>query len=71
MLLGSGDRINACTQDTEVCFSIPMARIEEVLGGLEGTHKAGARYPVTSYLRYQPDFPESYRSLLDMLKETT
>ena len=71
VLLGSGDRINACTQDTEDCFSIPMARIEGVLGGLEGTHKAGARYPVTSYLRYRPEFPESYRNLLDMLQETT
>ncbi len=61
----SGDRIFGQTQDHEMAFSIPYARIEEVLEGLKGTHKGGIRYPVTSYLDYEAKFPPKY---VDMMK---
>lgn len=62
---GSGERIFAHTQDHEMCFAIPWSLMEEVLTGLEATHKAGAmRFP-TPFLgmRCRPSFPQSYRPL--------
>jgi uncharacterized protein (DUF169 family) len=46
VLPGAGDRVFGQTQDHEMAFSIPWARMEEVLEGLEGTHQAGIRYPI-------------------------
>ena len=39
----SGDRIFGQTQDHEMAFSIPWARMEEILEGLRGTHAGGIR----------------------------
>ena len=58
-----GDRIFAQTQDHEMAFSIPMDRAEEIIEGLEGTHKGGVRYPIPSFLRYTGEFPEHYRKV--------
>ncbi len=63
----SGDRIFAQTEDWEMAFTIPIGRIDEVLEGLEGTHKAGLRYPVTSFLDYHGKFPPKYVELLHEL----
>jgi uncharacterized protein (DUF169 family) len=63
----SGDRIFAQTEDWEMAFTIPRDRIEEVLEGLEGTHKAGLRYPITSFLDYHGKFPPKYVEFLDEL----
>lgn len=60
-----GDRIFAQTQDHEMAFSIPISRVEEIIEGLEGTHKGGVRYPVPSFLRYTGEFPEHYRKVVD------
>lgn len=65
----SGDRIFAQTEDWEMAFSIPKDRLEEVLEGLEGTHKAGLRYPITSFLDYHGKFPPKYVELLEELTE--
>jgi uncharacterized protein (DUF169 family) len=64
----SGDRIFSQTQDHEMAFGLPFARLEEILEGLEATHKAGTRYPVTNWLSYTAGFPpayEKYREILD------
>lgn len=55
-----GDRVFAQTQDHEMAFSIPANRMEEIIEGLEGTHKGGVRYPIPSFLRYTGEFPEQY-----------
>jgi uncharacterized protein (DUF169 family) len=60
-----GDRIFAQTQDHEMAFSIPTSRVGEIIGGLEGTHKGGVRYPIPSFLRYTGEFPEQYRKAVD------
>lgn len=65
----SGDRIFAQTEDWEMAFTIPRDKVEEVLEGLEGTHKAGIRYPITSFLDYHGKFPPKYVELLDELTE--
>ena len=41
----SGDRIFGQTQDHEMAFAIPWARMEEIVEGLRGTHNGGIRYP--------------------------
>lgn len=65
----TGDRIFGQVQDHEVAFSFPFRLMDEILEGLEATHKAGAaRYPVTNWLNYTGGFPKSYddyRAMLD------
>lgn len=70
VLPGAGERIFALTQDSEVCFSIPMAGMEAVLKGLKDTHDWGVRYPVKSYLKYQPEMPGTYKEMMGHLRET-
>ena len=58
-----GDRLFAQTQDHEMGFTIPAAKMADVVAGLEGTHRGGVRYPTPSFLRYEGEFPESYLKL--------
>ena len=60
-----GDRIFAQTQDHDMAFAIPKNRIEEIIQGLEGTHKGGVRYPTPSFLRYSGEFPPQYANVTD------
>lgn len=69
VLSGAGDRIYAATQDHEICFSIPVSKMEALLQGLEETHRAGLKYPTTSYLHYQPELPGTYQELMNYLKD--
>ena len=65
---GMGDRIFSMTQDDEMVFSIPGQLLEELVGGLkEAGGKIGARYPVTFYQNFQPEFPKPYKVLGDEL----
>ncbi len=68
----TGDRIFGQVQDHEVAFSLPFAQLEDVIEGLEATHKAGAaRYPVTNWMNYTGSFPpayEQYRQRLDEIE---
>ena len=65
----SGDRIFGQVQDHEVAFSFPFSLMEEIVEGLEATHKAGTRYPVTNWLNYTAGFPPSYEEYRGMLEE--
>uniref|UniRef100_A0A7V4G8N0 DUF169 domain-containing protein n=1 Tax=Desulfobacca acetoxidans TaxID=60893 RepID=A0A7V4G8N0_9BACT len=59
---GMGDRIFSMTQDDELVVSFPARFLEGVLTGLrEAAQKIGARYPITFYQNFQPDFPGPYR----------
>ncbi len=65
---GLGDRIFSVTQDDEMVLSIPgdlllpMFRSLNVVG-----KKVGLRYPVPSYLNYQPEFPPMYKEMAGKL----
>lgn len=61
-----GDRIFGQTQDHEMAFTLSWAKAAEFLEGLEGTYKGGVRYPIPHYLRYQPEFPPTYRKLQEL-----
>ncbi|MEW5914531.1 MAG: DUF169 domain-containing protein [Thermodesulfobacteriota bacterium] len=67
VVCGAGDRIFALTQDDEMVFAIPAGKMEGVLAGLKETHRYGMRYPVSSYLRFSPELPDTYKDLLATL----
>src|SRR5437867_4413460 len=58
-----GDRVFGQTQDYEMGFSFPASLGETIVEGLEGAHKGGVRYPIPTFLRYQPTYPPSYMKL--------
>jgi len=61
---GIGDRIFSMTQDDEMVFSLPGNKLQIIVNGLEEAgRKVGARYPITFYQNFQPDFPSSHKEL--------
>jgi uncharacterized protein (DUF169 family) len=61
---GNGERIFAGTQDDEVTFAVPAKFLPEITRALKEVGKAmGARYPVTPYQNFQPDFPKAHKEL--------
>ncbi len=64
-----GDRIFGQTQDNEMAFSAPWSWMEEIVAGLEGTHKGGVRYPIPNFMNYEAIFPPKYQQLAEMWKE--
>jgi uncharacterized protein (DUF169 family)/uroporphyrinogen-III decarboxylase len=59
----SGDRIFGQTQDHEMAFAIPWARMTDIIEGLEGTHRGGIRYPITQFMEYEAKMPPKYMEL--------
>ncbi len=65
---GLGDRIFSMTQDDELVVAIPAKILPQLLEGLtEAANKIGARYPVTFYQNFEPEFPPAYQELADRL----
>ena len=61
---GPGDRIFSMTGDDEMIFAMPFSFLDRFILGLkESGKKAGARYPITYYQNFQPEFPAHYRAL--------
>jgi uncharacterized protein (DUF169 family) len=66
---GMGDRIFSMTQDDEMVFSIPGQLLGGLVEGMKGAgKKIGARYPVTPYQNFEPEFPKPYKVLADELE---
>ena len=62
---GAGDRIFSMTQDDELVVSFPEAALGPILKGLaEAGRKIGARYPITFYQNFTPQFPPAYQERL-------
>jgi uncharacterized protein (DUF169 family) len=66
---GNGDRVFGMTQDHEMTFLIPSSKVETVLDGLAKTHKAGVRYPITSFFNFEPTFPPTYQEQMKIWQE--
>ncbi|MBW1786139.1 MAG: DUF169 domain-containing protein [Deltaproteobacteria bacterium] len=66
---GNGDRIFGMTQDHEMTFMIPASKVDTVMDGLVKTHKAGIRYPITSFFNFQAAFPPSYQEQMKVWEE--
>jgi len=61
---GNGDRIFSMTQDDEMVFALPREGLPSLVNGLkEAGKKIGARYPITFYQNFQPDFPKIYKTV--------
>ncbi len=59
---GMGDRIFSMTQDDELVVSFPARLLPGILLGVaEAGKKIGARYPITFYQNFQPEFPQPYQ----------
>src|SRR5512136_403521 len=52
---GNGDRVWATVQDYEMAYAFPLSHLKDLVEGLAKTHERGIRYPIPSYLRYQPE----------------
>jgi len=52
---GNGDRVWAATQDHEMVYASPASHLEALVQGLAKTHEKGIRYPIPTFLRYQPE----------------
>ncbi len=64
VLPGNGERIFAGTQDDEMVFAIPGKDLGDLVHGLERAGKTiGARYPVTPYMNFEPEFPKAHREM--------
>ena len=52
------------TADDEMIFAMPHSFLDRFILGLkESGKKVGARYPVTYYQNFQPEFPPHYEEL--------
>ena len=58
-----GDRRFGLAKDTDLIASIPFGIVEEIIEGMEKTHKAGTRYPIP----YQISTPEFFMKLKKQL----
>ncbi len=65
----NGDRIFAGAQDEEMAYTTPWHKVGDLVEGLEGTQKGGVRYPIPSFLTYEPSMPRKYEELLNMQRE--
>jgi len=52
---GNGDRVWATAQDHEMAYALPAPHLKDLVEGLARTHERGIRYPIPSFLRYQPE----------------
>ena len=65
---GLGDRIFSMTMDDEMVFALPVSFLDELIDGLKKSgSKIGARYPITHYQNFQPEFPKVYKELAEKL----
>ena len=64
---GRGERILAGTDESEMFFTFPASYCESLVDGLKKTHDKGTRYPIQSYMIYQPPLIKPMKSLGDKL----
>ena len=70
VLPGPGDRIFSMTADDEMIIAFPLAFIGRLITGLkEAGNKIGARYPITFYQNFEPEFPRHYQELAERLNQ--
>ena len=65
----TSDRVFGMAQDSEMVFACPWEFADDIVAGLEGTHKGGIRYPMTVAMRSTVSMPKTYQDLMKMLEE--
>lgn len=66
---GRGERILAGTDECEMFFTFPARHCEQLIDGLRKTQEKGTRYPVQSYMIYEPPIIKPMKNLGDKLTE--
>ena len=66
---GNGDRIFGMTQDYEMAFLLPPSMVDDLIEGLGKTHKAGIRYPITSFFDFEATFPPTYQEQMKIWED--
>jgi uncharacterized protein (DUF169 family) len=66
---GRGERILAGTDEGEMLLTFPARDCGSLLDGLSKTHEKGSRYPVQSYLIYEPPMLKPMKHLADNLSD--
>lgn len=66
---GRGERILAGTDEGEMFFTFPAEYHESLLDGLKKTHSKGTRYPIQSYMIYQPPIIKPMKNLEEKLTD--
>ncbi len=66
---GRGERILAGTDAHEMLFAFPAGAADRLIDGLERTHARGSRYPVQSYLIYEPPLLAPMKHLSEKLTD--
>lgn len=66
---GRGERILAGTDESEMFMTFPARYCESILYGLKKTHEKGTRYPVQSYMIYQPPTLKPMKNLEKKLSD--
>jgi len=64
-----GDRRFGNATDNDLIASIPFSLVNEILSGLEKTHKAGTRYPIPFQIS-SPQFFKKLKKQLDKTRKT-
>lgn len=67
---GNGDRVWATAQDYEMAYAFPASHLKNLVEGLARTHERGIRYPIPSFLRFQPEVGLTL-PLTDIFKKTS
>lgn len=71
VVLGNGDRVWGMAQDDELLFSFHADNLENLVKGLELTHKAGLKYPIPNYMNFTPGFQKDFRKKAEKRAGTT
>jgi uncharacterized protein (DUF169 family) len=66
---GRGERILAGTDESEMFLTFPAGECEALVDGLQKTQAKGTRYPVQSYMLYQPPVIKPVKSLGEKLRD--
>jgi uncharacterized protein (DUF169 family) len=66
---GRGERILGGADECEMFFTFPAKQGESLLDGLKKTQEKGIRYPVQSYMMYQPPLIKPMKSLGEKLTD--
>lgn len=62
-----GDRYGAIAGDEEIIFSVPADKLINVINGLRYIAKSGSTMPGKHQMKPDPDLPDSYHTVFDML----
>lgn len=66
ILPDEGDKIFSACEEYEIIYAVPIGLIEDVIKGVEAIVKGGTiRYPTPFYMRFQPEFPESFKKFAE------